>query len=117
MTSTPYRTGETALAMPVLAAEPVAGRWRERYDSSAAYGVPAHVTVLYSFLPSDRLDQGTLGELRELFAAQSPFDVRFRRCGRFPFVGHAGRRNPSWRQDDHHRLAGGARACRRAAST
>lgn len=34
--------------------EPLVGGFRERYDSSAAYGMPAHVTVLYPFLPWER---------------------------------------------------------------
>ncbi|AWS41654.1 2'-5' RNA ligase family protein [Streptosporangium sp. 'caverna'] len=78
--------GPTALIVKVPEAEPVVGRWRERFDPFAARGVPAHVTVLYPFLDNGRIDDRLLGELRELFAAQASFEVRFDRCGRFPEV-------------------------------
>ncbi|WP_285683584.1 hypothetical protein [Actinoplanes sp. NBRC 103695] len=42
---------ETALIIPVPAAEPVLGAHRSRLDRAASWGVPAHVTVLYPFLP------------------------------------------------------------------
>jgi hypothetical protein len=35
----------------VPAAEPVVSTWRERFDGSAAQGMPAHITALYPFLP------------------------------------------------------------------
>ncbi|MEU7894042.1 2'-5' RNA ligase family protein [Nonomuraea sp. NPDC049152] len=81
-----YEAGLTALVVNVPAAEPVVGRWRERYDSSATYGVSAHVTVLYPFLRRDRVDAEVESELRRLFAAFGPFDVTFRTTGRFPGV-------------------------------
>lgn len=47
----PVVQGETAVVVVVEAAETLVGRWRARYDTSAAAGVPPHVTVLYPFLP------------------------------------------------------------------
>ena len=44
--------GQTALVVAVPSAEPVVARLRASYDVAAAYGVPAHVTVLYPFLPT-----------------------------------------------------------------
>ena len=76
--------GQTALVVKVPEAEPVVGRWRDRFDPSAARGVPAHVTVLYPFLDSGRIDDRLLGELRELFAAHASFEVRFSRVDAFP---------------------------------
>ncbi|GAA0915600.1 2'-5' RNA ligase family protein [Nonomuraea longicatena] len=76
-----YRTGDTALTVRIPAAEPVVGRWRAAHDPSAAYGVPPHVTVLYPFLPPDRVD---VDELRRLFAEHEPFDLRFERTARLP---------------------------------
>ncbi|MFE3448907.1 2'-5' RNA ligase family protein [Nonomuraea sp. NPDC059194] len=81
-----YEAGLTALVVNVPAAEPVVGRWRERYDSSAAYGVPAHVTVLYPFLRRDRVSAEVAAELGRLFAGFDPFDVTFHATGRFPGV-------------------------------
>lgn len=73
----------TALIVPVPEAEPVVGVWRDRYDPAAAEGVPAHVTVLYPFLPRELADPVAL---RELFAGRAAFDVEFRGFGHFPEV-------------------------------
>ncbi|MFC6080156.1 2'-5' RNA ligase family protein [Sphaerisporangium aureirubrum] len=81
-----YRAGVTALMVVVKEAEPVVGRWRERFDSSASAGVPAHVTVLVPFLHSGRIDAAVIGELRGLFGAHSSFTVRFDECRRFADV-------------------------------
>lgn len=42
---------ESAILVPVPQAEPVVGHLRARLDRAAGRGVPAHVTVLYPFLP------------------------------------------------------------------
>lgn len=82
---TPRRpAGTTALVIMVPEADPVVGRARQRYDTAAAEGVPAHVSVLYPFLPVERIDTGVLAALRELFAGHEPFEVRFPRFDRFP---------------------------------
>ncbi|GAA4578199.1 2'-5' RNA ligase family protein [Planotetraspora phitsanulokensis] len=83
---TEFAPGQTALVIHVPEAEPVVGSWRSRFDSSAAHGVPAHVTVLYPFLDADRVDAGVVAALGELFAAHAAFDARFSACGRFPGV-------------------------------
>jgi len=65
----------------VPAAAPVVDRWRDQYDPAAAFGMPAHVTLLYPFVP--RSDAG-VDELRSLFAARAAFDVEFKTTARFP---------------------------------
>lgn len=60
--------------------------WRERFDRSAAQGMPAHITALYPFLPEHRLTGDVLARLRELCAEVPVLDVEFRRVGRFPEV-------------------------------
>src|SRR5262249_13348380 len=77
------RANKTAPLVVVDEAEPVVDRWRQRYDSSAAAGVPAHVTVLFPFLELDRVDARLIGELRAMFGDHPPFAVRFERCRRF----------------------------------
>ncbi|MEV0650638.1 2'-5' RNA ligase family protein [Phytomonospora sp. NPDC050363] len=83
MTQTSYRPGETALVIAVPEVEPAVGAWRRRFDSAAAAGVPAHVTVLYPFLDIGRVDTAALAAL---FGGHRAFDVRFEQSARFPEV-------------------------------
>jgi 2'-5' RNA ligase len=59
---------------------------RRRWDWAAGVGVPAHVTILFPFLPVRRLGPGDRRELAAIAATEEPFVVRFRRIGRFPGV-------------------------------
>jgi len=59
----------------VPAAEPLVGPLRARLDSSAALGVPAHVTVLYPFVPPDRIDAAVTARLARVFGSVGGFDV------------------------------------------
>jgi 2'-5' RNA ligase len=65
---------ESALLVPVPEAEPLVRRWRERLDRSAAMGVPAHVTILYPFVPPSEVDDRLLADLRSLFGEIPPFE-------------------------------------------
>lgn len=47
----PVRPTHTALIVAVPEAEPAVGALRARLDAAASWGVPAHITVLYPFLP------------------------------------------------------------------
>lgn len=48
--------------------------------------MPAHVTLLYPFVPTERVDDALLRDLRELFASQPAFSFRLTRVARFPDV-------------------------------
>jgi 2'-5' RNA ligase len=61
-------------------------RIRRRSVPSAAAGVPAHVTILYPFLPPNELRPAVRAELAAVAASVEPFDVRFAMIGRFPTV-------------------------------
>src|ERR1700761_7063123 len=50
------RDEQSALLIRVPAAEPAVGAHRARLDASARDGVPAHLTVLYPFLPPAQID-------------------------------------------------------------
>jgi 2'-5' RNA ligase len=82
----PSKQGAAAVVVPVPAAEPVVGPWRERFDSSAARGMPAHITALSPFLDEDRLTNDVLAALREVCTERPALDVVFRRTARFPDV-------------------------------
>lgn len=74
---------ESALVVTVPEAEPLIGDLRQRHDPSAAVGVPAHVTVLYPFMPPARIDASVEAALRSLFADVAAFGYRFERVERF----------------------------------
>jgi hypothetical protein len=76
--------GSTGIVVLVPAAEPLVERWRLRYDLPASQGMPAHITLLYPFLPESRIDDGVLERLRLLFARSAPIDLEVRRTARFP---------------------------------
>jgi 2'-5' RNA ligase len=59
--------------------------WRERTcKDKPSIGIPAHVTLLFPFLPPDQIGDEVLSELRALFAATTPFEVGFRESRRWP---------------------------------
>jgi hypothetical protein len=64
---------ESALLVPVPAAEPAVGQHRARLDEAARDGVPAHITVLYPFLPPAGIDKTLLAALGRLFAGRTVF--------------------------------------------
>jgi 2'-5' RNA ligase len=45
-------------------ADPLVGPWRAEHDSSAGYGIPAHVTVRSPFLPPEMWADPTLSRLK-----------------------------------------------------
>jgi hypothetical protein len=74
---------ETALLLPVPAAEPAVSRHRARLDEAARDGVPAHVTVLYPFLPPAGISEPLLASLGRLFAGFAAFGFTLDRVGWF----------------------------------
>ena len=65
---------DSAVLVTVPAAEPIVGPHRARFDWAAARGVPAHVTVLYPFVPPAAID----GAVHESLAAAVATVPRFR---------------------------------------
>jgi len=74
---------ETALLLPVPAAEPAVGHHRARLVESARNGVPAHITVLYPFLPPAGISELLLASLGSLFAGFAAFGFTLDRVGWF----------------------------------
>lgn len=70
-----FVAGETGLDITVSEADPVLREWRARFDPAAAIGLPPHVTVLYPFLPDDRIDDAVIANLAALFARHDVFDL------------------------------------------
>lgn len=69
--------------MLVPGAEPLVDRWRQRLDPVAVLGVPAHVTVLWPFVPPADLSAATHRELAGLFATEKPFRAELTGIGWF----------------------------------
>ncbi len=78
--------GESALVVPVPAVESFVGPLRERFDPAAPLGVPAHVTVVYPFLPIPAVSAPVVEALGAIVAAEPAFTVTLARSARFPGV-------------------------------
>jgi 2'-5' RNA ligase len=74
---------ETALIVPIPEAEEAVGPFRAALDPAASWGVPAHVTVLYPFLPPDHIDLATLAALRETVVATPRLPIELTHVGWF----------------------------------
>jgi 2'-5' RNA ligase len=74
-------SSESALVVLVPEAEAVAKPFRDRYDPSAAAGMPAHITLLFPFKDPDDI---TLGNLRDCFARFEPIRFSLGTVKRFP---------------------------------
>lgn len=65
------------------AAEPLVARHRARLDPAAAWGVPAHVTVLYPFVDPAAVDDALVTHLAAAVASVAAFGCTFSECGWF----------------------------------
>ncbi len=64
-------------------AEAVVAPFRSRLDRSAGWGVAAHVTVLFPFLPPDRLGASVVAALGDAVRTVPRFGLTFPRLGWF----------------------------------
>lgn len=81
------RDGLTGLVMPVPAADHLLSVVERRHPGAVRPGVPAHLSLLYPFLPTTDLEDiaansSVKATLAALFAAQPPISTQFRRCRR-----------------------------------
>lgn len=74
----------TALVVLVPEAEPVVSEVRARHDPAVQLEVPAHVTLLYPFMPPAAVSASVQDSLRSLFAEFERFSVRFTQVCRWP---------------------------------
>lgn len=75
---------ESALLILVPEAEPLIGHLRARFDPSAADGMPPHITLLYPFIPPEKVDSRVLNRLAACFAPFEPIDYALSEVRRFP---------------------------------
>jgi 2'-5' RNA ligase len=75
----------SALAVVIPEADARLAELRRRFDAQQmALGVPAHITVLFPFMPPEQIDDDVRRRLKRLFKRQSPFACRLARVERFP---------------------------------
>lgn len=74
---------ESALIVAVPAADRVVGLMRNKLDSSAPLGVPAHITVLYPFMPPALVSGPVLADLATMFASVPSFELSLGSVGWF----------------------------------
>jgi hypothetical protein len=84
--TTSSSSGGSAVILPVPEAETLVGAWRRHWDPMANLGVPAHITLLYPFLPVDRIGEGEVTRLRDWFSLIPDTEIVFPRTGRFDRV-------------------------------
>jgi 2'-5' RNA ligase len=74
----------TALVALIAEAEGVVSRWRSDLDPSARRGMPAHITVLYPWMPLEELSDADEADLAEIIAAVPSFNLSLNDIQRFP---------------------------------
>ncbi|MGN6791873.1 MAG: 2'-5' RNA ligase family protein [Streptosporangiaceae bacterium] len=68
---------ESAVLVLIPEAESAVASYRADLDPAAALGVPAHVTVLYPFVPPERVDETVISDLAGAVGSIGAFDVTF----------------------------------------
>lgn len=66
--------------LPVPAADPLLATVAASHPHLVRAGLPAHLTVLYPFVPAPDLDGAVLGTCARLVQGLAPIPVRFARC-------------------------------------
>jgi len=75
---------ESALVVLIPEAESLIKTFRERFDPYADTSVPAHVTILYPFLPPGEITAEVIRTLQDLFLKTPGFTISFSKIERFP---------------------------------
>jgi 2'-5' RNA ligase len=75
---------ETALIIVVPEAEPHVSDLRRRFDPSASRGLPAHITVLYPFMPPVDVTHVVANQIRDIALSFAAFSFQLSKVGVFP---------------------------------
>jgi 2'-5' RNA ligase len=74
---------QSAVLVPVTAADSVVGRWRHVHDPVAAAGVPAHITLIVPWLPPGEITPADLAELDDVLRDIKAFNFELARVDWF----------------------------------
>ena len=73
----------SALIVTVPEAEPAVAVHRAEFDEPAGFGIPAHVTVLFPFLPPSEIDSQVMETLAAAISSVPRFTATFESTGWF----------------------------------
>lgn len=73
----------SAFVVRVPAAESLVGELRNRFDATSQLGVPAHITVLYPFMPPDEISSDVLRKAKMALNTVPSFEFSLASVGRF----------------------------------
>jgi 2'-5' RNA ligase len=74
---------QSALIVTIQEAEEAVAAQRARFDEPASYGIPAHVTVLFPFMPPSEVDAHVIGALAAAVGTIPRFNATFESTGWF----------------------------------
>ena len=75
---------ETALIVAVAAVHPAVDQIKRVYNHASPPDLPLHITLLYPFMPPQRIDGTVDAQLRAFFASRRAFRYRLDQIERFP---------------------------------
>ena len=76
----------TVLLIPVPQVEITVGKLRNKYDRSSHLGIPSHITVLFPFMQSERIDNKVINQLKLVFGNIRSFEYKLSKVFNFPGV-------------------------------
>ncbi len=74
---------QSALIVSIPEAEAAVALHRAQCDDAAAFGIPAHVTVLFPFMPPSKVNAHVIGTLAAAISTVPRFDATFESTGWF----------------------------------
>lgn len=77
---------ESIILIPVPVADPIVGKWREKYDEVALHGIPSHITLLFPFKDPKEINEAITNNLESLFSKVRKFSFTLDTINTFPGV-------------------------------
>lgn len=76
---------QSIILIPVPEAEPIVGKLREKFDPSAVKGIPAHITLLFPFIPPHQITSVDLERIKNILQVEK-FEFELIEVKTFPGV-------------------------------
>jgi len=75
---------QSAVAILLPELDTYVGAYRQKYDPSAHFGFPPHMTILWPFMRPDQITEETETQLSRLFSSFRKFHIQFSKTGKSP---------------------------------